>query len=234
MISLKKQNSMKIIKLIFFVSVVYTLLACNDATPKVSVAINDKDIQKTDTIISFENASEATLPKGCVVGNTCPKDAKWSVINDAGNKVVAQQAKSESDCFNILALDNLFYKNFTLTVKMKAVAGEEDQGGGLVWRYIDNNNYYIARCNPLENNFRFYKVVNGSRKQLKSVDCNIKSGEWFTMSIVMNGNNISCSLNGSKMIETSDDTYPNAGKVGLWTKADAQSYFDDLSVQVIK
>jgi len=225
---------MKTIKSIFVLSIVYTLLACSDAAPKVSVVIDEKDIQKRDTIISFENESEATVPKGFKVGNTCAKEAKWNVISDAGNKVVAQQAKNESDCFNILALDNLFYKNFTLAVRVKAIAGEEDQGGGLVWRYVDNNNYYIARCNPLENNFRFYKVVNGNRKQLKSIDCSIKSGEWFTMSVTMNGNNIICSLNGVKMIETSDDTFPNAGKVGLWTKADAQTNFDDLSVQVTK
>lgn len=225
---------MKTIKSILAISIVYTLLACSNSSPKTSIVINDKDIQKTDTIISFENEVEASIPKGFKVRNTCAKEAKWSIISEAGNKVVAQQAKNESDCFNILALDSLFYKNFTLTVKMKAVTGEEDQGGGLVWRLIDNNNYYIARCNPLENNFRFYKVVNGSRKQLKSVDCSIKSGEWFTMSISMNGNNIACSLNGTKMIETSDETYPNAGKVGLWTKSDAQSYFDDLTIQPIR
>ncbi len=225
---------MKIIKSFFAVSIVYILLACSNSTPKDSVINTDKDIQKTDTVISFENEVEASTPKGFKVGNTCVKEAKWTIINDGRNKVVAQQAKNESNCFNILALDNLYYKNFTLTVKMKAVAGEEDQGGGLVWRFIDNNNYYIARCNPLENNFRFYKVVNGNRKELKSVDCSIKSGEWFTMSILMNGKNITCSLNGTKMIETSDDTYPNGGKVGLWTKADAQSYFDDLTIQPIK
>jgi hypothetical protein len=121
-----------------------------------------------------------------------------------------------------------------MSVKIKAIAGDEDEGGGLVWRYIDNNNYYIARCNPLENNFRFYKVVNGNRKQLKSVDCNIKTGEWFTMTTEMKGNKISCSLNGNKMIETSDDAYTKAWRIGLWTKADAQSYFDELTVKIIK
>ena len=121
-----------------------------------------------------------------------------------------------------------------MSVKIKAFAGNEDRGGGLVWRYIDNNNYYIARCNPLEKNFRFYRVVNGNRKQLKSVKTDIGTpGEWFTMTIEMNGNKISCSLNGNKMIEATDDTYTKAGRVGLWSKADAQSYFDDLSVEMI-
>jgi hypothetical protein len=223
---------MKIIKSVFAVSIVYTLLACSSSNNS-STIIATQNIQKEDTLITFNNEAEATIPKGFIVGNTCTQ-AKWSIINDNGNKVIAQQNKSESDCFNILMLDNLLYKNFILTTKIKAVAGDEDMGGGLVWRYIDNKNYYIARCNPLENNFRLYKVVNGNRKQLESVDCAIKSGEWFTMSISMNGNNIICSLNGNKMIEESDDTYQNGGKVGLWTKSDAQSYFDDLSVQPIK
>ena len=225
---------MKKIKTIFAINAIYTLLACNSNSEKIPIIMEDKNIQKNDTLITFRDEIESTVPKGFKIVNTCTQQAKWLVTNDAGNKVVAQQAKNESDCFNILMLDNLFYKNLILTVKIKAVAGEEDRGGGLGWRYIDNKNYYIARCNPLENNFRFYRVVNGNRKQLKSVDCTIKSGEWFTMCITMNGNKIICSLNGKNMIETSDDTYPNAGKVALWTKADAQSYFDDLTIQPIK
>ena len=148
-------------------------------------------------------------------------------MNDNGNKVVAQSAKYEGDYFNMLVLDKPAYRDFKLTVRIKAVTGEEDQGGGLVWRYIDNNNYYIARCNPLENNFRFYRVVNGNRKQLKSIDCTIRKGVWFTMSVEMKGNNISCSLNSIKMIETTDDTFKTTGNAGLWTKADAVTYFDD-------
>jgi len=219
---------MKTVKLISGIAI-YTLLACG-SVENTSIQIANDNIQKTDTLINFQNDVALSIPKGFKNANTCTQ-TKWVVTNEGENKVVAQQAKNESNCFNILVLDNLFYKNFVLSVKMKAVAGEEDQGGGLVWRYIDNKNYYIARCNPLENNFRFYKVVNGNRKELKSVDCTIRSGEWFTMIISMNENKITCSLNGNKiMIEASDDTYPNAGKIGLWTKSDAQTYFDDLSI----
>ena len=71
----------------------------------------------------------------------------------------------------------------------------------LVWRYIDNNNYYLARFNPLENNFRLYRVVNGSRKQLKSKDSNVKSNVWFTLKIEMKGSRVSCSINGDKIID---------------------------------
>jgi hypothetical protein len=116
-------------------------------------------------------------------------------------------------------------------VKLKAVAGEEDQGGGLVWRYIDNNNYYIARYNPLEHNFRLYRLVNGNRKQLISFDCDIKTGIWFTVTTEMKGNKTTCSLNGIQIIEATDDTFKSAGNIGLWAKADTVTYFDDLTIQ---
>jgi len=190
-----------------------------------------ENIDGKDTIISFENCEVDKLPVGFTQTATGkPQHINWKVVNDNGNKVVAQSAKNEGDYFNMLILDKPAYRDFKLTVRIKAVAGEEDQGGGLVWRYIDNNNYYIARCNPLENNFRFYRVVNGNRKQLKSIDCAIRTGVWFTMSVDMKGNNISCSLNSIKMIETTDDTFKLPGNIGLWTKADAISYFDDFEV----
>jgi hypothetical protein len=194
--------------------------------------LNYKYVTSQDTIINFEKGIVEKLPDGFTQTATSKlQRLYWEIKNDNGNKVVAQLAKNEGDYFNLLVLDKLVCQNFIMTVKIKAVAGEEDQGGGLFWRYIDNNNYYIARYNPLENNFRFYRVVNGNRKQLKSVDCNIKTGEWVSMSIEMIGNKISCSLNNIKMIEATDDTFKSSGKLGLWTKADAATYFDDLKIQ---
>ena len=185
-----------------------------------------------DTLINFEKCEVDKLPDGFTQTATGKlQHLNWKVLNDNGNKVVAQSAKNEGDYFNLLVLDKPAYTDFKLTVKIKAVGGAEDQGGGLVWRYVDNNNYYVARCNPLEKNFRFYRVVNGNRKQLKSVECIINTGEWFTMSIEMNGNKISCSLNGVKMIDTTDDTFKSPGQIGLWTKADAATYFDDFTIQ---
>lgn len=197
--------------------------------------IFEKKYPGKDTIINFENNEVGKLPNGFTQTATGkPQQLNWKVVNDNGNKFIAQLAKNEGNYYNLLVLDKPLYQNFKITVKIKAIAGDEDQGGGLVWRYIDNNNYYIARCNPLENNFRFYHVINGSRIELKSTDCAIKTGEWFTMSIEMNGNKISCSLNGNKMIDATDDTFKLAGHIGLWTKADAQSYFDDLVIHPFK
>jgi len=221
------------------VTVIVTLIACgNISTPggyETSGVAPVEYVASGDTTINFENDLEGNVPKGFTQTATGAKQTNnWKIVNDKGNKVVMQSAKNEGDYYNLLVLDRPGYQNFIMSVKIKAVAGDEDQGGGMVWRYIDNNNYYIARYNPLENNYRFYKVVNGNRKQLKSVDYNIKSGVWFTMMIEMDGNKISCSLNGNKLIETTDDTYKAAGRVGLWSKADAQSYYDDLIIHSLK
>jgi hypothetical protein len=169
-----------------------------------------------DTTINFEKGLIDKLPNGFTQTATSKlQNLNWKIVNDNGNRVAAQLAKNEGDYYNLLVLDKLNYLDFTLMVKLKAIAGEEDQGGGLVWRYIDNNNYYIARYNPLEHNFRLYRVVNGNRKQLVSVDCDIKTGIWVIMAIDMKGNKITCSLNGIKMIEATDGTFKSSGCIGL-------------------
>jgi hypothetical protein len=228
---LKNKNMKKNLIILAIVITVFLVYA-GTSLPK---GISYRAINSKDTLINFENCEVNKLPKGFTQTATDKQqNLNWKIVNDNGNKVIAQLAKNEGDYFNLFVLDKLVYKDLTLSVKIKAIAGDEDQGGGLIWRYLDNNNYYIARCNPLENNFRFYCVVNGHRKQLKTVDCSIKTGEWFTMSIEMKGSRISCSLNRIKMIDATDDTYKSAGRVGLWSKADAQSYFDDLSIQASK
>jgi hypothetical protein len=218
-------------------AVLLSILACSNSSSnnnQVENAISDSMIGN-DTIFNFENEEIGKLPAGFFADATGKAQSiKWSIVDDNSNKIVAQQAINSGSCYNLLVFDKYAYQNFKASVKIKAVSGEEDQGGGLVWRYVDKDNYYIARYNPLENNFRFYKVVNGNRKQLKSVDSEIKSGEWFTMTVEMNGNNISCSLDGNKMIETSDDTFNSAGQIGFWTKADAVTFFDDLEITKIE
>jgi len=222
-------------QLLIPISVFALLIACANTTSpdnnETSKTILVSDISEKDTIINFESDSEGQLPKGFTQTATgAPQELNWKVVSDNGNKVAAQQAKNSGGYFNLLILDKPGYKDLHASVRIKAVAGNEDQGGGLVWRYKDNNNYYVARYNPLEENFRFYKVVNGSRKQLKSVNSHTKSGEWFIMQVDMKGNKITCSLNSQQLIEATDNTFPSAGRVGFWTKADAQSYFDEFSI----
>lgn len=167
------------------------------------------------------------------------KLGKWEVVSDktAPSKpnVFAQVSKENSGySFNLAVLDNSNYKDLELSVKFKGVEGVEDQGGGPVWRYIDENYYYIARANPLENNYRVYKVVKGNRIQLQSASFKIPTGEWHTLKIEMKGNLIKCYYDGEKYLEVEDDTLKNSGKIGLWTKADAYTYFDDLKLKKLQ
>ena len=154
---------------------------------------------------------------------------RWEVVKDGDNHVLAQKAKNDDAMFNVALVEGTSYKDLDLSVRMRAVAGEVDQGGGLVWRAKDKDNYYIARYNPLEDNFRVYKVEDGKRTQFQSVKI---PGDnlWHVLRVTMAGTKITCYLDGKKHLEAEDATFPEAGRVGLWSKADAQSYFDDLTV----
>jgi hypothetical protein len=175
------------------------------------------------------------VPKGWTVTKTGTDDAsKWMIVEDKdapkGAKALAQVFESPRPMFNLCVLDATSFKDVEVSVAFKAVKGQDDQGGGVVWRYKDADNYYVARMNPLEKNFRLYKIQNGKRSQLATTkdDIDAPVGKWHTLSVTMKGDAITCSLNGKKVIDAKDATFADAGKVGLWTKADAHTYFDDF------
>lgn len=157
----------------------------------------------------------------------------WTVVTDesAPSKpnVLAQSAKNERPVFNVTLASGTSYRNVDITVKLKSIAGEIDQGGGVVWRARDAKNYYFARYNPLEDNYRVYKVEEGRRTQLGTSDVK-RSEAWHTLTVTMTGERIECYYDGKKYLDVSDSTFKDAGKIGLWTKADAQTHFDDLTV----
>ncbi len=159
---------------------------------------------------------------------------EWKIVVDesAHSKanVLAQLAKNERPVFNVTLASGTSYRNVDITVKLKSIAGEIDQGGGVVWRARDAKNYYIARYNPLEGNYRVYKVEDGRRTQLGTSDVKRSEG-WHTFRVTMTGERIECYFDGRKYLDVSDSTFKGAGKIGLWTKADAQTHFDDLTVR---
>ncbi len=160
---------------------------------------------------------------------------KWTVTADptAPSKpnVVAQTSTDQTDYrFPLLISDEGSFQDVDLSVKFKAVSGSVDRAGGLVFRLRDPNNYYIVRANALENNYRLYHVVNGRRSQFAGANLKVTSGEWHELRVEAVGNKITCYYDGSKKIEATDDTFKDAGKIGLWTKADSVTYFDDLKV----
>jgi hypothetical protein len=161
---------------------------------------------------------------------------KWVVTTDptAPSKpnVVAQTSTDQTDYrFPLLISDEGSFQDLELSVKFKAVSGGIDRAGGLVFRFKDPNNYYIVRANALENNYRLYHVLNGRRSQFAGANFKVSSGEWHELRVEAVGNKITCYYDGNKKIEASDETFKDAGKIGLWTKADSVTSFDDLIVR---
>ena len=176
------------------------------------------------------------LPASWRAAQTGKGKSVWKVVEDetAPSKtgyVLAQSTANPNALFNLCVADEPSLKDIEASVAFKAVKGEKDQGGGIVWRYQDANNYYVARMNPLEDNYRVYKVVAGKRIQLGTKeDLKVPEGEWHTLKIKMVGDHIECFLDGKKLLDVRDGALPKAGRVGLWTKADAQTHFDNFVV----
>jgi hypothetical protein len=166
-------------------------------------------------------------PTGQIAKGFTSEVGEWKVAPSDKGKALAQSAKNANSVFNITLASDTNAKDVDLSVRMKAIAGETDQGGGLVWRAKDAQNYYLARYNPLEDNYRLYKVVGGKRTLIQNADIPHTDG-WHTLRILMKGNHIECYYDGKKYLEGDDTTFTDAGKIGLWSKADAQSQFDDL------
>jgi hypothetical protein len=195
--------------------------------------------------VNFDRASPGALPGGWTVAMTHQGGApKWEVLGDdsAPSKpnVFAQTSNDPTaGRFPLAVWDGGSIKDGTVTVKFKCVSGKVDQGAGLIWRYHDPNNYYIARANALENNIVLYKVQNGERVSLAPRDAvsnaygvkhKVPKQTWSTFSVGFHGRLFTVSLDDQKMFDVEDSTFTEAGKTGLWTKADSVIYFDDFQV----
>ncbi len=194
-------------------------LALSLATPGMAA---DRPPEATWT---FDDQTPGQAPKGF-----SPGEGRWEVAKDGANLVLAQAAANRGPVFNVILVDRAAVKDLDLTVRLKAREGRIDQGGGLVWRAKGHHDYYVARYNPLEDNFRVYKVVGGRRTMLQSASPKVDHQAWHTMRVTMVGAHIDCYLDGERLLSVDDRTFQGPGKVGLWTKADARTWFDDLTL----
>lgn len=127
----------------------------------------------------------------------------------------------------LIALDRTF-TDLTLSVRCRLEAGDTDRACGLMFRAVDSENYYITRANALEDNIRLYAVVAGARHQLASHDRRVRGGEWHDYAVEVRGTHIVVTWDGETVIEHDNSTFA-AGAVGVWTKADSITTFDDLT-----
>jgi hypothetical protein len=139
-------------------------------------------------------------PPGAIAKGFTNEVGDWKVVADGKGHVLAQLARNEDAVFNVALAADTSFQDLDLSVRLKAVAGEVDRGGGLVWRAKDAKNYYIARYNPLEDNFRVYKVEGGKRTQFASVKVPGDT-DWHTLRVVMRGDRIRCTLDGGHALQ---------------------------------
>ena len=199
------------------------------------------------TTIDFNQEKVGEAPSGfstALTGRGRP--GKWVVMKDnaspnQGNVLAQTDADTTGYRFPVCVYDGLTAKDVDVSMKFKPVSGRGDQGAGIVWRYRDKDNYYIVRANALEGNVVLYKVENGKRTDLPLVGKGrtygmkekVPSGEWGTLRVVAKDNHFEVYHNGKKLYQVEDETFKEAGKVGLWTKADSVIYFDDLQINVL-
>jgi hypothetical protein len=178
-----------------------------------------------------------SLPEGWKTGITGEGRAQWSVVRDnsapSGANVLLQSGEA-TFCW---AVDSrAHFQDGFVEARIKPEGGKEDQAGGLVFRFIDGNNYYVVRMNALEDNVVLYKTVNGKRSPLQvrgrmigyGVDTTVPNGKWNHLRVEFRGAIFAVFYNGEKVFEVEDRTFTAAGAVGVWTKADSVTRFDDV------
>jgi 3-keto-disaccharide hydrolase len=190
------------------------------------------------TKVTFDDTN--VLPKGWESGVTGKGVAKWEVIADdttSSKPNVLKQSGEATFCWAAKTDEHI--KDGFVEVQFKPISGREDQAGGIVFRFKDANNYYIVRANALEDNVVLYKTVNGKRSSLPvkgrtfgyGVDTKVPARKWSTLRVEYHGNLFTVFLNRKKLFEVEDDTLQEAGAVGVWTKADSVTLFDDFSFE---
>lgn len=180
--------------------------------------------------VSFDQETPGSVPAGWVAGVTGRGSPKWSIETDATAPSKPHVLKqSGSGTFPWCVLREVSYADGYVEVKFKPVSGREDQAGGLVWRWKDGENYYVARANALEDNVSLYYTQNGRRITLKYIDAPVPRNTWHTLKVEFSGKKIRVILDGKTYIDMDDDHISGAGAVGVWTKADSVTLFDDFS-----
>ena len=183
----------------------------------------------TPETINFDKAQVGQAPAGWTSTRTGAGDARWTIEKDDTAPSKPNVLKQSGVATYPLSFkDDTSLKDGFVEVKFKPLSGKEDQAGGVVWRLKDANNYYIARANALEDNVTIYHTINGRRTEKRRANVKVASNAWHTLRVDFAGNHFTVTYDGQKALEWDDDTFKDAGKVGVWTKADSVTLFDDF------
>jgi hypothetical protein len=186
-------------------------------------------IALADTV-NFDDLKTGAPPPGWTATKTGSGDAKWEVVADDSAPSKPNVLKQSGVAtYPVCIKDDTNLKDGFVEVKFKPIAGKEDQAGGVIWRCKDKDNYYISRANALEDNVTIYHTVNGKRSEKKRINTKVSSGQWHILRVDFKDNFFVVTFDGKKAFTWKDDTFKDAGKVGLWTKADSTTLFDDFT-----
>ena len=180
--------------------------------------------------VNFDDATSGAPPPGWTATKTGKGEPKWAVEKDDSAPSKPNVLKQSGEAtYPVCIKEETSIKDGFVEVKFKPVSGKEDQAGGVIWRCKDADNYYIARANALEDNAAIYHTIKGRRVSFKNVNTKVAPATWHTLRVDFAGNKFTVTLDGKKVIEATDDSFSDAGKVGVWTKADSVTLFDDFS-----
>jgi Domain of Unknown Function (DUF1080) len=180
--------------------------------------------------IDFDKDPAGRAPAGWTGTQTGSGSAMWAVVQDGTAPSKPNVLKQSGVAtYPVCLKDDTRIKDGFVEVKLKAVSGKEDQAGGVVWRAKDANNYYVARANALEDNVTIYHTINGRRTERKRTNMKVAPNEWHNLHVDFQGSHFTVTFDGRKVIDWDDETFKDAGKVGVWTKADSVTLFDDFS-----
>jgi hypothetical protein len=188
----------------------------------------------------FDHEQPGVLPSQFSIGTLFDgrPAGDWQVLATERAKspphVLAQlMAKGAEHAYKVVLIKEIIASDLNLEVSFLPIQGQADMGGGLIWRATDDRNYYLARANPLEQNIRVYRVEKGVRHMLENFDQTIHVKQWHTLRITHQGCRVIIFYDDKQVFDLCDKTF-HAGMIGLWTKSDAVTYFDDLRLQHLK
>ncbi|MGA2864201.1 MAG: hypothetical protein ABSF95_06900 [Verrucomicrobiota bacterium] len=180
--------------------------------------------------VNFDEMKTGAAPPGWSATKTGTGDPQWTVARDetapSQPNVLRQSGRAT---FPICIKEGARLKDGFVEVKFKPLAGKQDQAGGLIWRCQDADNYYIARANALEDNVTIYHTVKAKRVAFQNANTKVAAGVWHTLRVDFRGSLFTVTFDRQKVIEARDDSFAGAGRVGVWTKADSVTLFDDFS-----
>jgi hypothetical protein len=201
---------------------------------------SDAESAETSKTWNFDWLSSGTLPDGFTPGRLYDgrPAGDWQVLETAdavsAPHVLAQLSdKGAEYAYKMVLIDGTESSDLELSVSFRAVGGKGDMGGGLIWRAMDDRNYYLTRANPLEQNIRLYRVDKGVRKMMANRDQSIDVRLWHRLRVVTQGCHIQVFYDDMPVFDQCDQSL-SQGKIGLWTKSDAVSYFDNLQLIIHK